>query len=212
MSAEKTEEKDAGISRRTWCLGAVSIVVALGVGTLKITPANAVVRPPGGQDEGAFLASCIRCEKCASICPHDVIVPAHIEEGIVGVRTPVMRFDSNYCDFCEEANDGHPLCAQACPTQTLSLAGVEVANEGVVMGIAELNRDWCLAYRAMGCKSCYDACPFDAIGLDGTGRPYVLEDACNGCGACEVACVAAQSASLLEGQTNRAIVVQPTKA
>lgn len=51
-----------------------------------------------------------------------------------------------------------------------------------MLGVAELNQDLCLAYRLIGCRFCYDACEFEAMELDENNRPYVIADACNGCG------------------------------
>ena len=45
--------------------------------------------------------------------------------------------------------------------------------------------------------------------LDKDNRPIVLEDKCNGCGACESVCVSLQNGSIAEGATARAIVVHP---
>ena len=48
--------------------------------------------------------------------------------------------------------------------------------------------------------------------LDDAGRPHVVSDVCNGCGACECACVSLQSGALVEGATARAITVVPLEA
>ena len=47
------------------------------------------------------------------------------------------------------------------------------------------------------------------VKLDKDNRPIVLEDKCNGCGACESVCVSLQNGSISEGATARAIVVHP---
>ena len=47
------------------------------------------------------------------------------------------------------------------------------------------------------------------VKLDKDNRPIVLEDKCNGCGACESVCVSLQNGSIAEGATARAIVVHP---
>ena len=58
----------------------------LGLGCLKFVPESSLLRPPGGQDEDRLLSACIRCEKCYTICPNDVIRPAHVEDGLIGMR------------------------------------------------------------------------------------------------------------------------------
>lgn len=208
LTASEAQER-AGMTRRQLCagVGAAAAAIALG-GGLKVLPSNPTVRPPGGQDDATLLASCVRCQKCYEVCPHQVISPSHIEDGILQMRTPVMDFSSSYCDFCAEENNGVPLCVQCCPTGALSLPS-DAKPETTIIGKAEINRDWCLAYKLIGCKFCYDACPYEAMGLDAEGRPYVIADRCNGCGACESVCVSLSSGSISVGATDRAIVVKP---
>ena len=176
------------INRRSFCFGIGGCVALAAMGSLRFVPSAALVRPPGGQDEKRLLASCVHCERCVEACPRGVITLSHIEDGIVGMRTPTMRFYSDYCDFCAEENGGVALCAAYCPTGALEVPA-DVPAESIVIGKAVLYKDQCLAYHDTGCHTCYDVCPYEAIGLDGENRPYVIEDACNGCGACEAACV-----------------------
>ena len=157
----KQEKTYAGMTRRTLCLGAGGAAVMLGLGGLKYAGSQPLVRPPGGQDEERLISACIRCEKCYEICPRDVIAPAHLEDGVLNMRTPTFDFSAN------------------------------------------------LAYKLIGCRFCYDACPYEAMELDENNRPVVIEDKCNGCGACESVCVSLQNGSISEGATARAIVVHP---
>lgn len=200
----------AGMSRRTLCLGLGGAAVLLGLGGLKLVNTTPIIRPPGGQLEDDLIAGCIRCEKCYEICPRDVIAPAHIEQGILTMRTPTFDFSRNYCDWCEEENGGEPLCVKACPTEALKLPD-DATVENTIIGKAIINTDWCLAYKLIGCRFCYDACPYEAMELDGNERPYMVYDKCNGCGACESVCVSLQNGSISEGATARAIVVHPTE-
>lgn len=207
--AERTSEKTyAGMTRRTLCLGMGGAAVMLGLGGLTFVGSTPLVRPPGGQDDERLMSACIRCEKCFEICPHDVIRPAHIEDGILGMRTPTLDFSRSWCDWCEEANGGEPLCVKVCPTEALKLP-VDATPETTILGKAVLNRNLCLAYKLTGCRFCYDACPYEAMGLDEANRPYVIEDPCNGCGACESVCVSLQNGSISQGTNRRAIVVEP---
>ena len=125
------------------------------------------------------------------------------------MRTPVMDFSANWCDWCTEENGGEPLCVASCPTEALKPGSTP---ETGVLGLAELNQDLWLAYRLIGCRFCYDACEYEAMALDENNRPYVLNDACNGCGACESVCVSLQNGSISAGATERAIVARPLEA
>jgi ferredoxin-type protein NapG len=204
-----TEIEKRVISRRNACIGLGATAVLAALGGVRIASAEELVRPPGGQDENHLIASCVRCEKCYEVCPQAVIKPAHLENGFVSMRTPIMNFDDNWCDWCEEANNGEPLCVSCCPTGALSLPS-DAEAETTILGKAVLNTDWCLAYRLIGCRFCYDACPYEAIELDSENRPVVIPDKCCGCGACEAVCVSLENGSITVGATSRAIVVVPT--
>ena len=208
--ADERKKTIAGMSRRSFTIGCVGAAGLLAAGGLRAIPAAAQVRPPGGQDEEHLIGSCIRCERCVEVCPKNALRPAHLEDGIVAVRTPTSDFNNGWCDFCKEDNDGVPLCVKACPTDALRLEE-GATHEETIMGKAYLIRDWCLAYRNTGCRFCYDACKddagFDAIELDEHNRPVVIEDKCVGCGICQTVCVSQKEGSIKEGTTSRAIIV-----
>lgn len=200
-----------GMSRRSVMLGAGGAVALLAMGGLKALPAEAQVRPPGGQDENRLVSACIRCERCVEACPRDALRPAHLEEGVLGVRTPKGNFDVGWCDFCAEENGGEPRCAKMCPTGALKLPEGATAKS-TVLGKAVIIRNWCLAWsKYNGCRFCYDACPdeYGAIELDAYNRPVVLADKCVGCGACQNSCVSLKEGSITAGATSRAIIVVP---
>lgn len=202
----------AAVSRRTLMAAAGCSVALMGLGALKYAGTPAQLRPPGGQDEERLMAACIRCQKCFGACPRRIIVPAKLESGVLSVRTPVLSFDDSYCDWCAEENGGVPLCVSACPTEALHLPP-EATAEKTIIGMAKIDRKTCLAFRDTGCRYCYDACPYDAIELrtdDGTNpRPYIIEDRCNGCGACESVCVSLTVGALASSASERAVVIRP---
>ena len=214
-SVEKKREQ-SGMTRRQLCAGIGGAAALLALGGLRFAPSDPLVRPPGGQDENALLASCIRCEKCVEVCPRNAIKLSHIENGIVSMRTPEMNFYKSWCDFCVEENGGVPLCAATCATGALKLpagGAIDANASGVEIGKAWLKEDWCLAYHGTGCHVCYDACPYGAMGLDENHRPYVIPEICNGCGACEAVCVSLTngSRSIAPDANTRAIVVVPSQ-
>lgn len=211
-SAKKAKEP-VNVSRRTLMIGAGSTAALLVLGGLRYAGHNPLVRPPGGTDEKHLVSACIRCEKCYEACPRHVIYPARIEDGLLGMRSPALNFDTNYCDFCAEENDGVPLCVRSCPTRALTLPEGATAHN-TILGLATIDSHTCLAFRDTGCHFCYDACNdagYEAIELSGEGyspTPHVVADKCVGCGACESVCVSLSAGSIVEGATERAIKVR----
>ena len=220
--AEAQRPRTGGITRRGLFIGAGSTAVLLGLGGLRYAGHNPLNRPPGGADEAHLVSACIRCERCYEACPRQAIVPAKIEDGLLGMRSPMLDFNTgHYCDFCYEENGGVPLCMEVCPTEALALpADFVVGNPetgetgNVIIGVAEIDPKTCLAYRLTGCRDCYDACKYGAIELENADSanpiPYVVEDRCNGCGACQAVCLSLSSGSIKS--TERAIVVRPIEA
>lgn len=211
----------AAFGRRGFVLGCAGGAAMLALGLVKFAPQTALCRPPGGQDESRLLGMCVRCGKCMEVCPTGVIAPAHIEDGVVGVRTPRLSYSrskaqlgslAGWCDHCNAANGGAPRCAAVCPSGALD-ATAGTTFESMRLGVAAINRDWCLAWRLKGCTICLNACPVGAISFDDHNRPLVDQALCNGCGACEQACVSLESTSIGQDENNkhmtaRAITVQ----
>ena len=167
-------------SRRTFLKMTGGAAVLLGLGGVgKIIPREALLRPPGGQDEASFISRCLRCDRCRSICPTSAIGLAHLSDSILDARTPVMKFHLGYCNFCNK-------CVEVCPTQALKPFDIET----VKIGFAKVQKDICIAWDSSGCKVCMSACPYQAITLDEQGRPVVDPKKCNGCGICEKVCPA----------------------
>lgn len=204
----------AGISRRGLFVGAAGTAVLLVLGGLRYAGHSPLCHPPGGQDEAHLVSACIRCQRCIEACPRGVLVPAHIEDGLLGMRAPTFNFDNNYCDFCQESNGGKPRCVEVCPSGALDLED-GATPQSTVMGKAVIDTATCLAYRDTGCRFCYDACPYEAIQLTSdksTPKPFVITDSCNGCGACESVCVSLKAASIAQNATERAIKVRPLES
>mgnify|MGYP000137527027 CR=1 FL=1 len=166
----KQEKTYAGMTRRTLCLGAGGAAVMLGLGGLKYAGSQPLVRPPGGQDEERLISACIRCEKCYEICPRDVIAPAHLEDGVLNMRTPTFDFSANWCDWCAEEHDGTPVVRERLPHRSAQAARRRHGREhhhrqsryqhGLVLGV-----------QADRMPVCYDACPYEAMELDENNAP-----------------------------------------
>ena len=176
----------AGInpSRRTFIVGAAAIAVGAVAGAVA-APAVAgadVLRPPGSLPEGDFMARCIRCERCISVCPEGVLEPIGIEAGIA-VRTPQLNYSAGACTFCDK-------CREVCPTAAVAEVDPYRPDLGRI-GVAVVDEERCLAFQQPGsCGVCVDACPYDALSFDSQRCPVVDSDACNGCGECVKICPA----------------------
>ncbi len=167
---------------------------------------QAPTRPPGSRSEADFLARCIGCYLCGSVCPPGCIqFPSAVQGADVGLRRPrtgplrgemvapvwehpgtpyVLPWVAG-CILCME-------CAEVCPTGALvrpeATPEAEYGNTG--MGRAVVDEKICLPFnRISWCGACYTACPLKgtAIRVDYRNRPEVL-DGCVGCGLCVEAC------------------------
>lgn len=172
--------------------GIAAMLALGGVGTA-LAGERTLLRPPGGQDESLLLGACIKCDRCRSACPRGVIDVAHLEDGLVNARTPKMGYRKGFCDFC--VSEASPRCVTSCPVGALA-AGFDPALDKI--GIASVEDGECLLYRSGSghcSKQCIEACVFDALGVNESGRLVVNEVRCNGCGACEWACPSSSYAS-----------------
>ena len=175
------------------------------------------------------LKRCSGCKTCSVVCkvanniPNNIIWNRDLTEGGNAPDTaggtwdnPEMQHWPVACQHCE-----NPACVAVCPTAALELPATytvgnpETGETGdIIIGTAEIDPRTCLAYRMTGCRDCYDACNYSAIELKDEGGanpiPYVVEDKCNGCGACQAACLSLSSGSIKS--TERAIVVRPIEA
>ena len=223
----QADDAQHNVTRRALIIGGASTAVLLGLGSLRLVGQTPLVRPPGGQDVETLLSRCIHCNRCGQACPQNLLVPQNMELGIMGTRTPYMVFSDNtpgyveqlkYCDMCVDANDGIPLCVEACPSSALVLPS-DYAPETYVVGFAEIDKNQCMAYRSGVCVFCHDACieargeEHAAIYFEGGAStknqiPKVDVSKCNGCGACESVCISAQAGSTRNREV-RAIVVKP---
>jgi len=150
------------------------------------------LRPPGALPERDFLARCLRCGKCAQVCPFQSIRIAGLLDGLEQMGTPFIKPREKPCWLCMK-------CTAACPSGALDRK--VKAKEIVRMGLAKIDNKTCLAWQGTLCRSCYDECPIfnEALIMDAELRPVVNDKKCTGCGICESVCPVDQAA----------IVVQP---
>jgi ferredoxin len=168
----------------------------LGSGLAGAAPRRAVVRPPGAQDEEAFLSRCLRCSECMKACPTSGLQPALLEAGLESLWTPVLKSRLGYCDFACAA------CGQVCPSGAIPPLSLERKRRQVI-GLAVIDEDRCLPYAEdTPCIVCEEMCPVaeKAVVLeevtvtreDGRrerlARPRVVASRCIGCGICEYKC------------------------
>ncbi|MEE8535195.1 MAG: 4Fe-4S dicluster domain-containing protein [Kiloniellales bacterium] len=150
------------------------------------TASAASLRPPGALPERDFLAACIRCFQCGSVCPNQCIQFRGLSDGPAQAYTPYIAPRAQACILCMK-------CTQACPTDALTPISndLESIATQVRMGTAHVNEDLCYSYNDRICGVCYYACPFPdtALRLKTGARPVVDETACVGCGNCERACI-----------------------
>lgn len=193
---------------------ALASTVALSAGVLSfgrfLSPDPQLVRPPGVADEALLRSLCVRCNRCADVCPTAGVSPANL--GLLDTGTPEL---SGYCAvylelvdpylikntaFKEGSREGTPClrCIDACPTGALHPLSVEEVR----LGTAHINEATCLAWQTPGtCLRCEDICVFDAVRVQDR-RPFLSAADCTGCAQCTYICPVAP----------KAIVVRPLGA
>ena len=156
-----------------------------------------LIRPPGSIPEEEFLNTCIRCSECMKVCITNTLQPSLFESGIEGLWTP--RADLRFA-ACEQTCN---LCGRVCPTQSIRDLNLEEKKHARI-GTAVILKEKCLVWEQDKiCLICDEQCPYNAIVfkmVEGSRRPFVIENKCNGCGFCEHKCP-------VEGDA--AIVVKP---
>ncbi len=152
------------------------------------------LRPPGAIDEDDFASRCIRCGRCAAVCPYESIRMLGLSEGL-HTGTPIVDLLEVPCYMCME-------CVDVCPTRAIE----PVEMEEITMGTAKVDREMCVAWNGTSlCRTCYTVCPLrDRAITNWELKPEVVDDVCTGCGVCVHACPISD-----ETGTRKAIYVDP---
>jgi NAD-dependent dihydropyrimidine dehydrogenase PreA subunit len=145
------------------------------------------LRPPGNVDEKVFKGDCIRCGSCVRACPTGIIEPALDVSDPAGLLAPGLSFSGP--DYCHQDCN---LCGQVCPTGVIQPLPMEEKNRHII-GIAAIDLSACLLVLDQECGVCVPRCPRAAIEEEFSPETYttivkVVEENCNGCGACVGIC------------------------
>jgi MauM/NapG family ferredoxin protein len=182
----------------------VAAVPLLRLGSLARRPDEYLVRPPGAQNEAAFLSRCIRCGECMKVCLTNGIQPVLWEAGLEGLYTPRLIPRMGYCAH------SCTLCGQVCPTGAIPHLPLD-KKQALVLGTAFINRSRCIPYtEGADCLVCEEHCPVspkaitfieeEVPNLQGekvkVKLPVVHQDRCIGCGHCEHVCPVGGAAAI----------------
>ena len=179
------------MNRRRLLGGALAAVAGLATGIRSRRKGPVSLRPPGAQLHGGFEERCIRCFRCAEVCPPKAIRL----DGAWSLEAdlPYIEAKERACVLCMQ-------CTQACPTGALAPipADLETVHAAVRMGTPVLTRERCIVWRGAGVRRlCYYVCPYpnEAVALVGLQlAPFFDPKQCVGCGLCEQACPTVASA------------------
>ena len=145
------------------------------------------VSPPGSLSIENFTDNCTACHLCIASCPTQVLQPAFLEYGLLGIMQPRMDYKVGYCNYDCVA------CSEVCPSGSILPVVIE-SKKIIQLGKAKLIKENCVVYtEKTDCGACAEHCPTIAgkMLLDpeiNERAPQINVDICIGCGACEFAC------------------------
>jgi len=170
------------------------------------------IMPPGADNLEHFSAHCTGCQLCVTKCPMQVLKPAALQYGILGITQPHLAFSTHiFCTY--DCN----ICSTVCPTGALKHLSVE-DKKLVQIGVAKFRKDKCVVFvEEKDCGACSEHCPTQAVHMipykNGLTIPEVTEDICIGCGGCESICpVRPYQAIYVEGNKIQAKAKKPSEA
>lgn len=141
----------------------------------RISAQDEVLLPPWVRSDRDYYQQCVRCHKCISACPENILIKDKAD-------FPQVNFSAGGCDYCG-------ACAGACQHDVFYTdLRLRPWNQ-----FAEVNQD-CLSYIGVTCQSCKDSCDIGAIRFSfkvaQTPQPLLDTKACTGCGMCVSVCPA----------------------
>ncbi len=136
---------------------------------------KAEIFPPWASCPETFGTLCSGCGECVAACEKKLIFIE--EDGL-----PVMDFSNGFCTFCGD-------CARSCPSGALNYSDDEPPWHLQV----SIN-DNCLMRKNVLCQICQEQCDQGALIFtqveENVQSPEILNNQCNGCGACFARCPA----------------------
>ncbi|MDD2799256.1 MAG: 4Fe-4S binding protein [Bacteroidales bacterium] len=170
------------------------------------------IMPPGAFDAAHFHQHCTGCQLCVAKCPMQVLKPAALQYGWLGIMQPHLAFSTHvYCNYeCT-------VCTDICPTAALKPLTV-TQKKVAQIGVAKFRKNICIVFSEnKDCGACSEHCPTQAVHMipfqNGLTIPEVTEDLCIGCGGCESICpVTPRQAIYVEGLGVQAVAKKPSEA
>ncbi len=131
--------------------------------------------------EHHYPGKCIRCGRCAEVCPYRCIELLDIRHGL-NAGTPIVKAEKVPCYLCMK-------CVHVCPTGALT----PLEQHETRMGLAVVDRHSCVSWQEdslLMCKTCYNVCPYPEKAITVHDyKPTVHAEHCTGCGICTQACL-----------------------
>ncbi|MBU0473459.1 MAG: 4Fe-4S binding protein [Bacteroidetes bacterium] len=145
------------------------------------------VSPPGSISISNFTDNCTACHLCVASCPTQVLQPAFLEYGLLGIMQPRMDFKTGFCNYDCVA------CLSVCPSGAILPKDID-EKKTIQLGKSKLVKENCVVYtEKTDCGACAEHCPTKAVKMQldpeiNKKAPIITEELCIGCGACEYAC------------------------